>query len=81
MARLLLDHQARVDDPGGVACDGITPLMDAACNGFEEVVRLLVEYGADLALKDSQVGVALGVVGMKRYCSRVAGEYVGVAWV
>ena len=34
--------------------------MDAASNGHEDVVRLLVEKGADLAMKDVKVWV-LGV--------------------
>lgn len=55
MTLLLLDNGARVDDPGGVNCGGVTPLMDAATNGHEDVIKLLVGRGADLALQDTHV--------------------------
>ena len=55
LARLLLDHGAQVDDPGGENCDLTTPLMDAAMNGHEEVVELLVNHGANLGVVNSEV--------------------------
>ena len=55
IASLLLDSEARIDDPGGVTCEGVTPLMDAATNGHQGVVELLVERGADLEIQDTKV--------------------------
>lgn len=36
---------------------GRTALMEAAANGKEVVVVMLLSYGADVNAKDSQVGV------------------------
>ena len=60
IASLLLDSKARIDDPGGVNCEGVTPLMDAATNGHQGVVELLVERGADLEVRDTKVAGYLG---------------------
>ena len=51
----LLDSGADVNDPGGVHCGGVTPLIDSASNGHLDIVRLLVQRGADLFLKDAKV--------------------------
>lgn len=53
-ARLLVDSGASVN-----AADrhGRTALMEAAANGKEVVVVMLLSYGADVNAKDSQVGV------------------------
>ena len=59
MTRLLLDHQSRVNDPGGVNCEGLTPLMDAVTNGHQDLVVLLVERGADLSCVNSKVYVCV----------------------
>lgn len=55
IALLLLQNGANVNDPGGLSCDGITPLHDAAINGHIDVVKLLVDYGADLFLQNAKV--------------------------
>ena len=57
VVRCLVDNGAAVNDRGGVHCGGVTPLLDAATNGFLEVVQLLVKKGADIQARDSQVGV------------------------
>ena len=80
LTRLLLDNQACIDDPGGRKCDGVTPLMDAASNGHEDVVRLLVEKGADLAMKDVKVWVLGFRMGDEGY-GEGWDEVVGERWV
>ena len=52
---MLVDNGANINDPGGPNCEGITPLIDAAMNGHEDIVRFLVERGADLTIKDMHV--------------------------
>ncbi|XP_037077217.1 tonsoku-like protein [Pollicipes pollicipes] len=54
VVRLLLQHGARVGDPGGQHCGGTTPLHDAAGNGHLEVARLLMEAGASPAATNQQ---------------------------
>ena len=44
-----------MDDPGGAGCEGVTPLIDAATNGHEAVVKLLVKSGADIRITDTRV--------------------------
>ena len=39
----------------GAHCNGISPLMDAACNGHLDIVTVLVDKGAQLGLKDANV--------------------------
>ena len=53
----LLDNGAEVDDPGGERCGGVTPLMDSANNGHLDVVKLLVQRGANVLQKDAKVHV------------------------
>ena len=55
LVSFLLDSGAVINDPGGVHCGGVSPLIDAATNGHMDVVRLLVERGANLLHKDTQV--------------------------
>lgn len=52
---VLLDSGANVNDVGGAHCQGVTPLIDAATNGHLDIVRLLVERGADPEITDSAV--------------------------
>ncbi len=57
MVRALLDageDPNRYNPPGGHA--HATPLHQAALRGYEEVVRLLVERGARVDLKDTMFG-------------------------
>ncbi|MET0321425.1 MAG: ankyrin repeat domain-containing protein [Duganella sp.] len=49
ITNLLLDHQARID---AEAPAGLTPLMLAAREGQEDVVKVLLARGADATLKD-----------------------------
>ncbi len=46
-----------MNDRGGAHCQGVTPLIDAATNGYLDIVRLLVERGADTDVRDAEVGV------------------------
>ena len=57
MVSVLLENGAVVDDPGGPDCGGVTPLIDASYNGHVDVVRLLVEKGANVMIKDKRVRV------------------------
>src|SRR5262249_17478210 len=49
--RLLLDWGAPVDHPRRGGC---TPLMDAAEEGYLEIVRLLLDHGANPLLRDGK---------------------------
>ena len=51
----LVDAGAAINDQGGTHCNGISPLMDAACNGHLDIVTVLVDKGAQLDLKDINV--------------------------
>jgi hypothetical protein len=52
----LLKHGAHVNDqPSGKDCDRITPIHDAANNGHLDVMRVLIDYGASVLLKDAHV--------------------------
>ncbi len=51
IARVLLDHGARVDDRDG---GGRTALMYAASGPYEETVRLLLEWKADPLAVDQE---------------------------
>jgi len=57
--QLLLRHKAQVDRPGKWGNLECTPLMVAAYSGKMETIRLLLEAGADRALKDSEGKTAL----------------------
>ena len=57
--QLLLRHKAQVDLSGKWSNLEWTPLMVAAYSGKMETVRLLLEAGADRALKDDQGKTAL----------------------
>ncbi|CAL1526385.1 unnamed protein product, partial [Lymnaea stagnalis] len=47
----LLDCGAWINDRGGERCGGVTPLIDAANCGNLDIVRLLVDRGANLMAK------------------------------
>jgi hypothetical protein len=53
VARLLLEGGADLDRAGG---DGYTPLMSAAANGYLEVLRLLLAWGAAVDAVDPRDG-------------------------
>jgi len=52
---MLLEYGSDVNDPGGQHCGGITPLHDASQNGHLNVVRLLLQYNADVNAKCKEV--------------------------
>lgn len=58
----LLDCGAWINDRGGDRCGGVTPLIDAANCGNLDVVRLLVDRGANLMAKDDDVSHGAGAV-------------------
>lgn len=69
--RLLLENNA---DPNIVeATESFTPLMHAAAEGQMEVVKILLEYGADLTKKD--------VDGESAYMFAVANGHTAVAQI
>ena len=55
LVSFLVECGADVNDPGGVHCGGVTPLIDAASSGHVEIVRLLVQSGANVFQKDAKV--------------------------
>lgn len=42
----MLDAGADVNDKGGLGCEGVTPLHDAAASGHLEIIDLLLDRGA-----------------------------------
>ena len=50
----LLDGGAEVNDCGGDDCVGVTPLIDSASNGHFDIVKLLVQRGANVLQKDAK---------------------------
>lgn len=56
MARELLKSGAKVNMTG---LDGVTALHDAAVNGHESMISLLLRYGADASLKTASHKTAL----------------------
>lgn len=56
IVRLLLDHGANINDPGGPGCEGITPLHDALNCGHFDVAELLIHRGASTTLRNAKVG-------------------------
>ena len=55
MVRLLLDHGASPSDSGRVGGNSLTPLHDACSNLHVEVVRVLLERGADPSTRSGRV--------------------------
>jgi ankyrin repeat protein len=49
--KLLLDNKADIEARDD---DGATPLFNAVLNGNTEIVRLLLEYGANKNIKDNK---------------------------
>ncbi|KAM3840983.1 tonsoku-like protein [Vipera latastei] len=62
IVRLLLDHGATTDDPGGPGCDGITPLHDALNCGHFDVAELLIRRGASVLLRNAMGLTPLGTL-------------------
>ena len=56
LVQLVLKNGANADETDET---GVTPLMTAAVYGYDAVVRVLVEHGADLLLKDEYGKTAL----------------------
>lgn len=59
IAEVLLHNGAYVNDKGGEQCEGMTPLIDAANCGNIDIMRLLINYQADIFIKDSENNFAL----------------------
>jgi hypothetical protein len=61
--RLLLDHGARVNEPGG---GGLTPLIMAAGYGYAGIAAMLLEAGADpeLQTRDGTTALVAAVGGV-----------------
>ena len=59
MVVCLLDSGAEVNDSGGDDCVGVTPLIDSANNGHFDIVKLLVQRGADVLQKDAKVHIII----------------------
>ncbi|KAL2813096.1 ankyrin repeat-containing domain protein [Aspergillus granulosus] len=65
IARIVLTHGANVDvpsenfEPDRTRVTAVTPLMRAAGNGHLLLLGILLDYGADVALKDSRGYTAL----------------------
>jgi len=57
VVKLLLNNHAEVNVKDNKV--GMTPLMQAACRGYFEIVKELVEHGADLTPKDYKGRTAL----------------------
>lgn len=55
VVKLLLEHGANVNDPGGAHCGGVTPLHDASQNGHLDVVKILVSWKANVHAKTKEV--------------------------
>lgn len=62
LVKLLLDAGADVNEANE---DGITPLHGAAYKGANKVVQLLVDRGADLAVKDKGKDYGFGVTSVR----------------
>lgn len=54
MVALLLRHDAEVDRPSGPPSSSVTPLEEAAYRGLTEIVRLLLDAGAEVAPKGAE---------------------------
>ncbi|KII67819.1 Tonsoku-like protein [Thelohanellus kitauei] len=52
IVRILVDQGSYINDQGGVGCNGVTPLIDAADNLHLDVVKLLLSKGADPSISD-----------------------------
>lgn len=57
LVRLMLNHGVQANRP--LTTENFTPLMFAVSNGWEEGVRILLEFGADRASKTVQGATAL----------------------
>ena len=55
------------DSLGSVSTDGRTPLMTAAVWGYTEIVRVLLEAGADPLLHDADGKILLQILHAGRY--------------
>ncbi|AFM25094.1 ankyrin repeat domain-containing protein [Desulfomonile tiedjei] len=62
MAKPLLDHGA---DVNAQATNGVTPLMKASCEGYDDLVRLYLEKGADVNIRNTAGLTALTLAKMK----------------
>lgn len=55
----LISHGAAVNDRGDTKCKGVTPLIDAAICGHVDMMMLLINKGANIIMKDDEVGVQI----------------------
>lgn len=52
---LLLERGANINDPGGRACEGVTPLHDTLNCGHFSVARILIQRGAAVTVRNGKV--------------------------
>ena len=55
IASLLVENKANINDSGGDHCHQTTPLMDAAINGYADIVQYLINEGAELMRTNDKV--------------------------
>jgi ankyrin repeat protein len=79
IARLLLEHGAPVNARQGQGKSGSTPLMEAAYNGQEDLVDVLMRHGADPVMRDED-GKRAADHARERGHSALAERLEGAAW-
>lgn len=77
MVRLLLSHGASPNDTGRAGNNSLPPLHDACSNMHVEVVRVLLEGGADPSTKSGRVRITAWFVCMRRVCTALRESWEG----
>lgn len=78
---LLIQNSASVDLPAfsEMGVKGASPLLAASINAHEEIVRMLLDAGADPNLKYVHEGEEWSVLGFTEHLSQALGEQVKYA--